>query len=104
MADDNISFKLDLDAESFTEAIKEAISHTKELGESEHLGGLISGLTKAGIVAGTVGVAIFALKSTFEAVFDAEKINQTNASFELLAKNAGIAGTELKEGLVKAAA
>lgn len=96
------TFALDLDNEKFLKAAKEAAESVKGIGHSENLSGLLEGLGSAAELVGIAGVAMLALKATMDLVFDGEKIEAVNRQFDMLAKNAGVAGKELKEGLVEA--
>lgn len=104
MADesDKISFLLDLDIKDFTEQGLKAKGIIEKLGGEESLTGLIEGLTSVGAILGTVGLAAFAFKQAIDFTLEAEGIERVNDQFELLAKNAGIAPRELKEGLEQA--
>lgn len=96
-------YVLELDSKQFIEATAGAKEHILSLGESSNLEGLITGLTRVSGMIGVIGVAVYGLKQTFEAVFEAENIKAVNAQFEMLAKNANLSGSALKESLAKAA-
>lgn len=105
MADENdVSFKFTADTKELITSINSTKEAILSLGESKNLSGLIAGLENIGIIAGTLGVAFFAVKEAFEAVFDAEKLKQTNAQFEMLATNAGVASEALLEQMKHASA
>lgn len=102
MSDETTSWSLDLDvsdASEKAEGFKETID---SLGDSEGLVNLAAKLGEVGIIAGTIGAAFFALKETFDLVFDAEEITAVNQQFEMLSKNAGVMGSTLKEALIDA--
>ena len=102
MSDETTSWSLDLDvsdAAEKAEGFKETID---SLGDSEGLVNLAAKMGEVGIIAGTIGAAFFALKETFDLVFDAEEITAVNQQFEMLSKNAGVMGSTLKEALIDA--
>jgi hypothetical protein len=96
-------FTLDLDAKEMIHGLMSVKEHIAEIGETKNLAGLTEGLLEVSKLVGVVGVAFLALKTTVDAVFEAEHIRQINLQFEAMAANAGIVGDELKEGLVGAA-
>jgi hypothetical protein len=107
---DTASFRTELlssqravsDAASKIQSSLEEMSR-KGGGSMEKLGDLVEGafdVFKGG--AALVG-AIEAVKFALDTVFDAESIRATNAQFELLTSNAGLAGEALRAGLVGAA-
>lgn len=103
MADDNkTKFVLDLDIQEFSDNALKAKGMISSLGNAELLEGLLEGLGKMGTMAGVIGVAYLGLKSTLEAVFEAEGIKQVNAAFEQLSESVGIVSEELKKGLLDA--
>lgn len=99
MADDKDTWEIDIDNKEAIKKLMATKAAIEKLGDANNLSGLIKGLTQVGIIAGTLGAAYFALKGTFDAVFEAESIRQFNAQFEILTKNAGIAGDTLKRKL-----
>jgi hypothetical protein len=103
MADDNkISFLLDLDVADFTEKGLQAKGIIEQLGGADNISGLIEGLTTAGVILGTVGVAAFAFKKAIDLTTEGEEIERVNKQFETLATQAGIAPDKLKAGLENA--
>lgn len=101
--EDEVKVKFDLDTKEAIDSLMKLKNSATSLGESAGPEALISGLTSIGAVAGTVGLAIFAIKKSIDLVVEGEGINKINKQFETLAMNAGLAGNALKEGLVKAA-
>lgn len=102
MADEKQTFLLDLDIKEFTEKALSAKGSIQEIGDSENLTGLVSGLMEATAALAAVGVAALALKVAFDATLETEKLEKANALFNTLAENAGVAAAALKEDLVKA--
>lgn len=100
--DTSTKWSLDLDAESALETVAHLKEGLDKVSEVEGINGLISTLGEMGLVVGTVGAAIFAMKETFDLVFDAEKIQQVEHQFEVLSERAGVAGDALKRALVEA--
>ena len=102
MAEETQIFKLDLDIKEFTENALSAKGSITEIGKAENLSELARSLieTTAGLAA--IGVAAFALTTTFHLVFEGEQIKKTNNLFNEMAKSIGLAGEALKEDLVKA--
>jgi hypothetical protein len=96
------TWKLDLDLVEFTEKALHAKGTIAEIGESKNLLGLIEGLKESAALIGVMGAAFLAAKTSLELTLEAEQIATINKQFELLSKNAGIAGQELEEGLKKA--
>lgn len=99
MPDNTQSWKLDLDSDEFLDKAVKAKESIQGIGDAENLTGLVKGLIKAGEGLAAVGVAVLALKTSFDLVFDAEQIEAVNAQFVLLTKNSGIATDKLREGL-----
>jgi len=97
--DDEVKFRLDLDAK---EALEKAL-HFKDtlhgLGEIESIAALAGKFAQVGIAVGVVGTAVFAIKSGIDAIFEGEALRAIDAQFEMLARNAGIASEALKQGL-----
>lgn len=93
----------DLDMKEATEGVLNLQGQISKLGSEENLRGLTDGLMKVSAVAGLLGSAFFALKFTMDQVFEGENIKAINQQFELLTKNAGLAGDAIKDGMVKAA-
>lgn len=103
MADGQSKWTLDLDIEKFAGNAIKAKGLISEIGDPESLAGLTTALMEAGTLVGVVGAAVLATKAAFDTVFETEQINNINAQFENLAKNAGVAGDVIKDKLVKAA-
>lgn len=100
MADDGkISFLLDLDVAEFTEKGLQAKGIIEKLGGEESVAGLLEGLTKAGVILGTVGLAAFAFKKALDLTVEGEEIERINHQFETLSTQAGIVPEKLKMGL-----
>ena len=100
--DNSTEFRLDLDAGDFIEQANKAAHAINAIGDS-NIGELISGINEAIPLVGALGAAFFAIKGTRDLVFDAEKINQVNATFENLTANAGVFSEKLRAGLVESA-
>ena len=104
MADEKeTKFKLSVETREFVEKILEAKANVTSLASEGSLSNFAEGLLKVGAAAGVLGAAFLAIKTSLEAVFDAEHINQINNQFSLLTTNAGIATGTLKKGLEEAA-
>lgn len=93
----------DLDTQEALEKALGLKNAVAGVGNKENFADLMEGLTKVGAMAGVLGTAYFALKTTFDAVFDAEQVNLINQQFDKMAESAGIAGDKLKESLTDAA-
>lgn len=103
MADDQTTWKLNLDVSDALDSLGQFQSGMSGLGDTESLSGLASKFTEFGLVLGGVAAAVFAIKEAMDGVFEGEQIAAVNQQFETLSENAGIAGDKLKEGLVAAA-
>jgi len=103
MSDEQSKWKIDLDNKDFLTKSGEALKSILQLGEPGNLLGLAIGFTKANAALALMSAAVVALKATMETVFSAEEIKAVNAQFEIMSKNAGLVGANLKEGLSKAA-
>lgn len=103
MADQEIQFKLDLDAVEFLEKGLQVKGVIETIGDKENLTGLIEGLTQTTAVLGAVGLAVFSLKKAIDFTVEAEGIQKVQDQFQALSAQAGINGDELKESLEKAA-
>jgi hypothetical protein len=94
LADDNkLDFILDLDSTEFARKIIEGVGHVE---------GLAASLESVVMAAGLVGTAFLAVKTSMDLTFEAETIKAINAQFEILAKQAGLAGEAIKEGMNRA--
>lgn len=103
-SDDQIKFELDLDASKFKEGIEGARMALEAMAKSSKaLDEAMSQLKGLGEIAAVLYGAFKILQAVVGSVFEAENIKAVNQQFEILAKNAGVAGDALKEGLVKAA-
>lgn len=104
MADDNdsSSFRLDLDVADFVKKAGEAKESIDGIGESEGISQLVAGLAEAGVVLGGFGLALYAIKEVIDVVFDAEKIKQTQVTFDALSTSAGVYSKTLIDGLKEA--
>lgn len=99
------TFKLDLDAKDFLENANQALQVLARIGDAKALSGLVEGLVALPRLLGIVAVAALAVKTALtglDVILQAEAIEKINKQFELLAKNAGLAGDRLKAGLVEA--
>lgn len=103
MADDKISFELDLDTEEFVSAGEGAIALIKSIGNPEALSGLVEGLQFCVEALGAVALAAGAFKVALDMTVEGEKIQQVARTFQMLSESAGIAGKKLKEDLEEAA-
>lgn len=105
MADDSNfqTFKLNLDIKDFTESALSAQGSIERIGNSENLTGLVEGLLTATAGIAALAVAAFALKTTFDLVFEGEQIQKTNNLFNELTKNIGVSADAMKNDLVKSA-
>jgi hypothetical protein len=91
--ENKIDFVLDLDDSQFAKTVVGAIEKIEGLGAA------------AGSVAAAAGVmtaAFLAVKTSLDLTFEAEQIRAIGNQFEILARQAGIAGDALKDGLVHA--
>lgn len=103
MADEKIVFGLDLDSKDFVKGLGEAKNSLAEMADAKGLQGLVNSfLSFSPIIAG-IGVALFALKKTFDFAEEAEQIRLIETQFDLLAESAGVAGDALRDGLAKSA-
>lgn len=97
------TLKLDLDNEDFVKKAKHAQGALNEILDTDNLKGMLQGFESLGLALGVVGATVFALKESFDLVLDAEKIQKVNDQFSMLAQNAGVSATTIREDLVKAA-
>ncbi len=102
MADEKQTFILDLDIKDFTEKALSAKGTIESLGGKDNLTGLLEGLVSASAALAIVGTAAFALKTTFDLVFEGEQIKRTNNLFGEMAKSIGVAAEKFKSDLVGA--
>lgn len=101
MADQEIKFKLDLDAVEFLEKGIQAKGVIQSIGSKENLTELLEGLTQTTAILGAVGIAAFSVKKAIDFTLEAESIQKVEKQFEILSEQAGISSTALKEGLEK---
>lgn len=103
MADNKTSWVFDLDVNSASKKLFQIQGQIDELGKADSLKGLAE---KLGGMVGTLGLvagAFMALKTTINLALDGEAIEKYNNQFDILSKNAGIAGDVMKEKLIGAA-
>lgn len=104
MADDNVTkVVLDLDNEDFVTKMQDALGLLGGLGETDGIEKLATTLGNIAEIAGVIGAAFLAFKTAIDLSEQAEKIEQINKSFEMLATSAGLSASVLKEQLVPAA-
>lgn len=101
--DENIVFKLDLDAKEFMSNLSQINERLGSLEKSAKTVELASMFDLAGVAVEGFRTAIQLAGKAMDLVFEGENIRAINYQFELLAKNAGIAGDKFKEALDKAA-
>jgi len=104
MAEEKQIFHIDLDAKNFIHNAQEAKKVLGELGEVENISGLIEGFATMGVSLGVVATALLTLKKGFDLTLEAEQINRVSTQFDLLATNAGLVPSVLREGLEKSTA
>lgn len=102
MADEDVQAKFNLDVKEAIENALKAKTAIKDMSAAENLSGLVGGLLSVAPLLAGIGVAAYALKKTFDLVFEAEQIKSINLQFDILTRNAGIAGNDLKEAMMKA--
>lgn len=102
MSEGKSSWVFDLDVKDATDKLYKVQGIVDKIGQEGNLNGLMKGLLEVGQVVGLLGAAFFALKTTMDLALEGENINAINNQFEILAKNAGIAGETIKEKLVAA--
>lgn len=102
--DQDVNFKLNLDSDEFLDSAKTALDAVTSIGAPENMSGLVDMLGNVGIALGTVAIAAFAFKEAIDLTEQADKIQKVQNSFQLLAQNAGISATELKQGMEEASA
>lgn len=104
MAENKTSWVFDLDVKDASDKLLKIQGAVDKLGQEGSLQGLMKGLLEMAPVIGIVSAAVYALKIAFDLTKEGEQLNSINAQFEILAKNAGIAGDVMKEKLVAATA
>lgn len=103
MSDEKVKVVFDLDTKEAIKRLAELADKVDDTGKPDRLAGLLDGLQKVAGLAGVLGTAYLALKTTLDTVFEAEQIKAINQQFEVLTKNAGLAGDALKDALMTAA-
>jgi hypothetical protein len=103
MADNKISFLLDLDIKQFTEKGGQALAEVKKIGEGSNLAGLLGAFDKMLPVLAAGTVAFEGFKKAIDLTLAGEELDRVNRQFEILSKQAGIAPAKLKSGLEEAA-
>jgi hypothetical protein len=103
VADKTEVFGIDLDTSALVDKAKGATDAIRSIGNAENLRGLISAidglLPEMALLVG----AIAAVKLAIDSAFNVEQIKTTEKAFEVLAESIGVAGDNLKNGLVGAA-
>lgn len=103
MADDKVSFLLDLDVKDFLKSGASALDQIKKIGDESNLLGLVKAFDKSIPQIAAVGVALAGVKKAIDFTVAGEEIERVNRQFEILSKQAGIAPTKLKAGLEESA-
>lgn len=103
MADQVTKVVLDLDNSEFMTKLRQSLGLLKEFGDGQNLTEMVKSLAEMAEIVGVVGVAILAVKEGIDLTVEAEKINQVTASFNALAKSAGLSAEVLKNELTAAA-
>lgn len=103
MADNKISFALDLDVKEFTEKGLQAEGVVKKIGDGSNLSGLLSAFDRFLPILAAGTLAFEGFKKALDVTLQAEELDRVNKQFEILTKNAGIAPAQLKSGLEGAA-
>ena len=124
-SDDDIVVKLDLDNSSFNSSISQAGETLKAFGSGDNVKGLVdelsnmkgtigeiaeggslqaitAGFAEFGPLLGAAAVALGGIAAAFSMTLEGEQIEAVSREFDLLAKNAGIAGDSMKEAFLKA--
>jgi len=103
MADEKVVFGLDLDSKDFIKGLGEAQNSLKEMAQTKSLDSLASSFLSLTPVIAGIGLALFALKKTFDFAEEAEQIRLVENQFEDLSESIGVSADTLKNGLVKSA-
>lgn len=104
MADDKSQkWRIDLDIKQFVANATTAQASVQKIGDATNLKGLTEGLLRAGTAVGVVGTAVAAFKAGLSFVKEYENVQAINEQFAMLARNAGLAGDNLKEKVLAAA-
>lgn len=103
--DNNLSFQLDLDSDSFVESAKKALESIKQIGEGGEggLSSLLGTFSEVGVALGVAAVAVGAFKESLDLSIEGEEIQRIQNQFDTLTAQAGISGEALKSGLEKSA-
>lgn len=102
MADDKISFLLDLDNKDFLEKGKQAFDSINKIGDKSNLAGLLGAFDSMLPILATAGIAMEGFKKAIDLTVEGEELERVNRQFETLTKSAGIAPNTLRAGLEKA--
>lgn len=103
MSTEKTVFDLDVNAKGFISGVQEAKKTLSDLGKIENISELLGGFKTMGLMLGAVGASVLAVKAAFDMTLEGEKLEKINNQFNILSKNAGIVGSELKEALEKGA-
>jgi hypothetical protein len=104
MADEEKTvFSIDLDNADFLAKLTGIKNEILKVGSEENLSGLIGGLTKLAAPIAIAAAGVFAFKKGLDLALEGESIEMVHRQFERLTEGAGIAGEELKSGMLKAA-
>lgn len=100
MSDENkTSFHIDLDSKEMAEGLETILEKIKQIGSGENMDGLVSALGKTAIPLGIVATGALACKVALDTVFDAEAIIKYNKQFDILARNVGLVGDQIRDGM-----
>lgn len=103
MATETQLLKLDLDTKDFSSKLDEANLKLGEVSDPSKLTGLIDGLSSVTKILGVIGTIGLAAKTALDLSMEAENVRLVNQQFEILTRNAGVAGETLKQSLIEIA-
>ncbi len=100
--DKSQKWRIDLDIKQFMANAATAQASVQKIGDATNLKGLTDGLLRAGTAVGVMGAAVAAFKAGLSFVKEYENVQAINEQFAMLARNAGLAGDNLKEKVLAA--
>lgn len=102
MADEKVSFKLDLDAKDAVGALNNVYAKINEIGDSDGIKDLIGNFKDLAGPILIAGTALFAFKKSFDFALEGEQLLRVEHQFEKIAETAGVSSQKILEGIDKA--
>lgn len=102
MADEKVSFKLDLDAKDAVGALNNVYQKINEIGDSKGIQDLVGSFTSLAGPILVAGTALFGFKKAFDFSLEGEQLLRIENQFQKMAETAGVSSQQILDGIEKA--